>query len=103
MASDAMTSMVNNVFELEGWESLDAGKALDNEQATEAARIARMIANTFNTQEGQECLKHLIKITLLRPTVTDNATQFQAGIREGRADLVRQIMSQIEVARGLPK
>ena len=61
-----------------------------------ARSIATNFRECFTTAAGKFVLDRLIRITVLRPTVTPEATQFEAGIREGRADLVRQILQQIE-------
>ena len=63
-----------------------------------ARGIATNFRECFATDTGKFVLDRLISITILRPTVTPESTQFDAGIREGRADLVRQILQQIEFA-----
>jgi len=64
----------------------------------QARSIATNFRECFSTEAGKFVLDRLINITILRPTVTPESTQFDAGIREGRADLVRQILQQVEFA-----
>jgi hypothetical protein len=86
----------------DGWEALEIdGEVLNQRKAGDAAKareIASRVHECFRSDAGKFVLDRLIQITLLRPTVTPAASQFEAGIREGRADLVRQILQQIETA-----
>ncbi len=96
--------MIESFTELTGWESLELQPAtLTPDQIAEARRIATTFHECFRTESGQFVLDYLIKLTILRPTVTANSTQFEAGIREGKADLVRMILVQMEVAESEPQ
>ena len=67
----------------------------------EAREIASLFHQTYvQNDAGALVLNIMIQKYLLKPTVTPNATQFDAGIREGRADIVRQILLNIEIAEG---
>ena len=90
---------------LNGWESLEIdGEALENvrkEQEAEGRNIASLFHQTFvQNPAGARVLDLMIKQTLMRPTVKPASSQFEAGIREGKADLVRQILLNIEIAEG---
>ena len=74
------------------------GPGENKQNASKGREIASRFHECFRTEAGQYVLNRLISITLLRPTVTPAATQFEAGIREGRADIVRQILTQLETA-----
>lgn len=91
--------------EIEGWDALDIDSpALDKvraEQEKEGRSLASLFHQAFvQNDAGRIVLDTMIKQTILKPTVTPNATQFEAGIREGRADMVRQILLNIELAEG---
>ncbi|MAN64437.1 MAG: hypothetical protein CMI60_21100 [Parvibaculum sp.] len=82
-----------------GWAALDIeGFTQIDANVVKGREIASQFHECFRTDAGQYVLNRLISITLLRPTVTPAATQFEAGIREGRADIVRQILTQLETA-----
>lgn len=93
---------LDKLLEQSGWDALE----IDDEaqararfaQASEAREIATRFHECFRTDSGQYVLRRLVEITIMRPTVTPQSTQFEAGIKEGRADLVRQILAQIELA-----
>ena len=92
-----------NITKMEGWSTLeidDEGiKKTQENQKAEAKAIASRIHRVFvQNDDGAKVLEDLIAMTLLRATVTPQATQFEAGINEGRADIVRQILQNIEIA-----
>jgi len=64
--------------------------------------IAKMHADVFNTEAGQKLLSHWVKIFVARAIVRPGDDQFTAGIREGQADVVRQLLTQLEYARQGP-
>ena len=91
--------MIENVKPRKGWAALEIeppGQSKEN--AAKGREIASRFHECFRSDAGQYVLDRLIAITLLRPIVTPASSQFDAGIREGRADLVRQILTQIETA-----
>jgi hypothetical protein len=67
-----------------------------------AMRIARMHAVVFDTEAGQALMQHLIRTFLCRAIVRPGEDAFAQGIREGQANVIRQILAQIEFARGEP-
>ena len=91
--------MIENVKTRKGWAALEIeppGQSKEN--AAKGREIASRFHECFRSDAGQYVLDRLIAITLLRPIVTPASSQFDAGIREGRADIVRQILTQIETA-----
>ena len=91
--------MIEQVKARKGWAALDIEPpGQSKESAAKGREIASRFHECFRAEAGQFVLDRLIAITILRPTVTPGSTQFDAGIREGRADLVRQILAQIETA-----
>lgn len=77
------------------WETLE----LDKHERSKANEIATMYFQCFNTDIGQVVLEHLVEKFLTKPIVRPGEDNFSQGIREGRADLVRQILLQIEFAK----
>ena len=85
----------------------------EREQATENAerrRVGQMMADTFGTTAGQQCLAWLCERTKDRPPTPDEMAErdplaFSLGQarRQGAANLVFQILSAIETARGMSK
>ena len=93
---------LDKLLEQSGWDALEiddlAQARSRHAQANESREIATRFHECFRTDAGRYVLNRLIQITVLRPTVTPTSTQFEAGIREGRADLVRQILAQLDIA-----
>ena len=89
----------------EGWQSLTGAPdpQATREQWAAFFAIAKPVHDTFTTEAGQKVLQQLVTTYLVRPIVHPNDTQFAAGIRQGQADVVLQILQQIELAkRGTP-
>jgi hypothetical protein len=64
--------------------------------------IAKMHADVFNTPAGQRLMRHWIAQFYAYPIVRPGQDAYAQGIREGRADLVRQVLVQLELARRGP-
>lgn len=86
----------------EGWSGLDlesdAIAKLQETNAAKAREIASRFHECFRSDAGQYVLKRLREVTLERPVLNANSTQFGAGIREGQNQIVRQILDQIDFA-----
>jgi hypothetical protein len=61
--------------------------------------IAQLHAQVFNTEAGERLLQLWIRNLWANPIVRAGEDAFAQGIREGRADLVRQVLVQLEIAR----
>lgn len=100
----SQTSSVELLKNLEGWETLeidsDKIQEIKDAQEVEGREMASLFRQAFTSDAGKLVLDIMIKQTLLKPTVTPAATQFEAGIKEGRCDFVRQILINIELAEG---
>jgi len=87
---------------VEDWEALDiegdAVQKLKAESEKKARDIASRFYGCFGTEDGQFVINRLKEITLDRPVLNANSTQFGAGIREGQNIIVRQILDQIAIA-----
>lgn len=83
-----------------GWVPTDGLPEADTITAERAMEVASLFRQTFTTDAGERVLDRLVMATLMQPIVKPHYTQFEAGIREGKADLVRQILAQIEFAKG---
>lgn len=91
--------------QLGGWEALeidgDKLQEIRKEQEVEGRNMASLFHQTYvQNDAGKRVLEIMMKQTLLKPTVRPASSQFEAGIREGRADMVRQILLNIEIAEG---
>jgi hypothetical protein len=87
---------------VEDWDSLDidgdAIQQLKAESAQKARDIASRFYGCFSTEDGQFVINRLKEITLDRPVLNANSTQFGAGMREGQNAIVRQILDQLALA-----
>lgn len=83
---------------MSGWESLNEIIDRTDEQ-TRATEIATAYHACFSTESGQWVLEDLVNKFLTKPTVRPGESAEANGVREGRADLVRQILIQIEYAK----
>lgn len=79
------------------WESLNyQPETGDKAQALE---LAQQIHNAFREGSGRYVLEFLISAFLTKPIVRPGDDAYSQGIREGRADVVRQILANIEFAK----
>jgi hypothetical protein len=96
-----LREQLDQLLSAEGWdprEPIDLSKLTD-EQRTRALEVASMYRRVFmENPEGRTILGILVRQTLMHPTVNPNEDPRADGIREGRADLVRGIMFQCELA-----
>ena len=84
------------------WDNLDLnGEAIQKtreENEKKAREIASHFFRCFSTDDGQYVLNRLKEITIDRPVLNANSTQFGAGMREGQNMIVRQILDQMKIA-----
>lgn len=83
----------------------DEGTRLDAQSREAWAKgfeIAKMHADVFNTEAGQKLLAYWIKVFVARPIVRGGEDAFAQGIRGGQADVVLQLLTQLELARQGP-
>lgn len=84
------------------WDKLDLdGKEIQKareENEAKSNEIAGQFHECFSTDAGQYVLDRLKSITIDKPVLNPNSTQFGAGIREGQNNIVRQILDQLALA-----
>lgn len=68
----------------------------------QAMRIARMHSDVFSSEAGQRLIDHWVQVFVARPIVRPRDDAYAQGIREGQADVVRQLLVQLEIARTGP-
>jgi len=90
------------VAESSSWDKLDLDgpeiqKAKEINEA-KSREIAGQFQQCFNTDSGKYVLDRLKSITIDKPVLNPNSTQFSAGIREGQNNIVRQIIDQLSLA-----
>ena len=79
----------------EGWSRFDeAPKDKDNQDHLD---FAHKVANVFKTSEGQEVLEAMVKKYLIASFSNDNDPHSLIR-KQGRADVVKQILAQIETS-----
>lgn len=83
------------------WDKLDLdGKEIQKtreENQAKSNEIAGQFQECFSTDSGQYVLNRLKSITIDKPVLNPNSTQFGAGLREGQNNIVRQIMDQLSL------
>mgnify|MGYP005665789657 FL=1 len=83
------------------WDKLDLdGKEIQKtreENQAKSNEIAGQFQECFSTDSGQYVLNRLKSITIDKPVLKPNSTQFGAGLREGQNNIVRQIMDQLSL------
>lgn len=83
-----------------GWQGLEAiSNDPSDKNFEQALELAKEIHKAFNRGSGKYVLEHFVSTFLTKPIVRPNEDAFAQGIREGRADVVRQILQQIEFAK----
>lgn len=83
-------------------ESADIRRVATGEHWHAAMRIAKMHAVALNTDAGKVLLEHWVRTFLCRAIVRPGEDAYAQGIREGQANVIRQILAQIEFAKGEP-
>lgn len=101
-----MADTVEQIMASDGWDQFDVDTA-DKEDLAAAAKeleFAGLVRQTYSTDAGKVVLRRMIEAYLTCPVVEEHDTQFAAGIREGQARIVREILGQIEFSeRGIPQ
>jgi hypothetical protein len=80
------------------WESLDLITNRDDE-AKQASDIATLYFTCFGTDVGNRVLENMIEAFMTKPVVRSGEDAYAQGIRQGRQDVVMQIIQQIEFAK----
>lgn len=66
----------------------------------ESANIDNILSGTFNTPIGQKCIEHLKKTFVDRDIYRNGATLDAVAYRQGQADVIKQILNQMERING---
>lgn len=86
------------MFSLPNREEIDRNNA---EQKAITEKHHQLIHQVFEqSSAGKELLTYWKETLMLTPTVTGNATQFQAGIEEGHKEFIRNIILTIKSVEG---
>ena len=81
-----------------GWSSFDVAERNTQQEYLD---FAHLVASLFGTPEGKKVLDVMIKKYLLRDIAGDNDSQIAIGRKQGRADVVKQILAQIEISNNV--
>jgi len=92
---DELTKML---LESGGWESLN-GPVVEEGNYDKAIELASQFRIAFDSGSGKYVLEHMVSTYLTKPIVRAGEDAYAQGIREGRADIIRQILAQIEFAK----
>lgn len=84
----------------EGWQQFDVAPTEDDNKQ-KRLDFSHKVAKVFGSPEGKEVLNTMVQMYLLNDIVSPNDTQFAAGIKQGKASLVKQIMAQIELSNNV--
>ena len=92
--------LADQLLKSQGWEGLNAiSNDPGDENFEQAMELAKQIHLTFTSDSGKYVLEHFINTFLTKPIVRPGEDGNANGIREGRADVTRQILQQIEFAK----
>lgn len=69
------------------------------EYQAEIGEINSAYLRLFNTQDGKFVLEHLAKLNLAVPIATQGDDLLDIGVKQGRANLVNEIIQRTEVAK----
>lgn len=80
------------------WESLN--EVIDKtDEYKRAGEIASAYLSCFSTDAGSWVLDNMIEAFMTKPIVRSGEDAYAQGIRQGRADVIMQIIGQIEYAK----
>ena len=86
------------IEDFNGWDN-DTNRHNQTDNEKKAKEIATQFRLAFHDSEsGRFVLEHLVKTFVKRQIVRPNDTQFEAGIRQGQANIVIDILAQIDYA-----
>ncbi len=92
--------LADQLLKSQGWEGLDAiSNDPSDENFEQAMELAKQIHLAFRAKSGKYVLEHFVSTFLTKPIVRPGEDAYAQGIREGRADVIRQILQQIEFAK----
>jgi len=89
--------------EPDGFEQFEANSPefikIQDEQRAKALAIASRYHRVFvQNKDGAKLLEDMLRTFIMVPIVKGDDTQFDAGIKAGRADVVHQIIKNIKLA-----
>ena len=82
---------------MDGWKEFDVNPNM--ETFDEKIEFARRVERVFSTEDGKEVLDAMIRRYMMVDIVCVNDTQFGAGIKQGRASVIKAILGQLELSR----
>ena len=92
--------LADQLLKSHGWEGLEAiNNDPSDENFEQALELAKQIHLAFRAKSGKYVLEHFVNTFLTKPIVRPGEDAYAQGIREGRADVIRQILQQIEFAK----
>jgi hypothetical protein len=86
----------DTLIQATGWKEFDIADKDDNNQ--ERLDFSHSVASLFTSIDGKKLLDVFVKQFLLNNIVSPNDTQFAVGIKQGRADVIKQILAHIEIS-----
>lgn len=89
-----MSLASETLVQANGWSDI----ADNNEINQDRLQFSHKIAKIFGTIEGKEVLDAMVKKYLLATIANDTDTQIAIGRKQGRCDVVKYILSEIEIS-----
>jgi len=94
------SELADQLLKSHGWEGLEAiNNDPSDENFEQALELAKQIHLTFTSDSGKYVLEHFVNTFLTKSIVRPGEDGNANGIREGRADVTRQILQNIEFAK----
>lgn len=81
---------------LKAYRSRRKTQQTNEEYQAELQNINSKYARVFKTQDGQDILDHMVKMNLTNSIAEQGDNLLDIGIRQGRADLVKEIITRME-------
>ncbi len=90
-------SLAQEVYtQAKGWSEFEV--ADNSKEDDKRLDFAHTIATAFNSKEGKEVLTAMVEKYLVRKVADPHDTQIGIGIKQGEANVVHYILSQIELS-----
>lgn len=94
------SELVDKLLNSGTWEGLEAiSNDPGDKNFEQALELAEQIHKAFKSGSGKYVLEHFVNVFLTKPIVRPGEDAYAQGIREGRADVIRQILQQIQFAK----
>lgn len=87
---------IGKIQQATGWDTFE-----NDVPQQEASELAKLTSRVFGTSDGKKLLDYLVERHITKPIATPNSDIITIGIRQGQANIVLNILEQIDKTKEL--